>query len=366
MPTTQRTVKKEGPNQGKQFFCCTKLQSDTSRCNFFSWADQISTERVRGGGEYAERRANSGISVDVTAPSCNCGRPAVQRTVMKDTQNKGRKFYGCASFRDGGCDFLQWEDENEGGNGDRGSSGSWSGNGGGGGGWNGNGSGRGGWNGNGGRGGIQGSGAGWGGTGGGGSRSFRDGSFQSGGGFAGNRSGVNVDEDDDGLVRTDPNTLAAYRSFLDQTDQDASAKIKCQCNLIAAIRTVAKVDSPNRGKQFYCCPKESQIARCKFFQLVDGDEGNSSGAWGAGAGLNRNGSGSNWGGANAGTSMGECYKCGQPGHYANACTNQGGYSNRGRGRGSRGGRKQGGTGRGRGRGKRGRGRGAGDDEFGDD
>lgn len=37
-------------------------------------------------------------------------------------------------------------------------------------------------------------------------------------------------------------------------------------------------------------------------------EGNSSGA---GTGLNRNGSGGNWGGTNAGSSKGECYKCGQ-------------------------------------------------------
>ena len=38
-----RTVKKEGPNKGKIFFCCPKKQND-GQCKFFQWA----TEKEKG------------------------------------------------------------------------------------------------------------------------------------------------------------------------------------------------------------------------------------------------------------------------------------------------------------------------------
>lgn len=43
-PCVLRTVKKEGPNMGKQFFVCARPQGHTSnpeaRCNFFEWVDK--------------------------------------------------------------------------------------------------------------------------------------------------------------------------------------------------------------------------------------------------------------------------------------------------------------------------------------
>ncbi|XP_047449441.1 DNA-(apurinic or apyrimidinic site) lyase 2 [Mugil cephalus] len=43
-PCVLRTVKKEGPNMGKQFFVCARPQGHTSnpeaRCNFFAWVDR--------------------------------------------------------------------------------------------------------------------------------------------------------------------------------------------------------------------------------------------------------------------------------------------------------------------------------------
>lgn len=43
-PCVLRTVKKEGPNMGKQFFVCARPQGHASnpeaRCNFFAWADK--------------------------------------------------------------------------------------------------------------------------------------------------------------------------------------------------------------------------------------------------------------------------------------------------------------------------------------
>lgn len=42
----ERTVRKAGPNEGRRFYCCSKLSDDQSRCNFFSWADGPSTSTV--------------------------------------------------------------------------------------------------------------------------------------------------------------------------------------------------------------------------------------------------------------------------------------------------------------------------------
>ncbi|KAH8377324.1 hypothetical protein KR093_004897 [Drosophila rubida] len=40
---------------------------------------------------------------------CNCGKPAVSLIVRKDTPNKGRPFYSCAT-REKSCGFFQWGD----------------------------------------------------------------------------------------------------------------------------------------------------------------------------------------------------------------------------------------------------------------
>jgi hypothetical protein len=41
LKTVCREVKKEGPNIGKEFYVCCKLQSDGSKCNYFKWKDTI-------------------------------------------------------------------------------------------------------------------------------------------------------------------------------------------------------------------------------------------------------------------------------------------------------------------------------------
>ena len=50
------TVHKEGPNKGRKFHCCAKLQSDSTRCKFFSWADEM------GSGENASPSLHGGKS----------------------------------------------------------------------------------------------------------------------------------------------------------------------------------------------------------------------------------------------------------------------------------------------------------------
>ena len=40
---------------------------------------------------------------------CFCGKPSVERTVRKESENKGRRFRRCGQAQD--CDFFEWVDE---------------------------------------------------------------------------------------------------------------------------------------------------------------------------------------------------------------------------------------------------------------
>ncbi|XP_039630894.1 DNA topoisomerase 3-alpha [Polypterus senegalus] len=115
------TVKKEGPNQGRQFYKCS-----TGNCNFFLWADQ----QAHGRDNMANRSFLTSVqplqsvnpsqcsSSNVYAGSggdsvvCRCNEPTVRRTVMKDGPNRGRPFHTCPKPREQQCGFFQWADEN--------------------------------------------------------------------------------------------------------------------------------------------------------------------------------------------------------------------------------------------------------------
>nr|XP_025719870.1 DNA topoisomerase 3-alpha [Callorhinus ursinus] len=118
------TVRKEGPNQGRQFYKC-----NGNGCSFFLWADSSpsaaggppsSTSRPTGGllgrpPATGDHRGGSGRPGDEDGgggTSCLCSQPAVTRTVQKDGPNKGRQFHTCAKPREQQCGFFQWVDEN--------------------------------------------------------------------------------------------------------------------------------------------------------------------------------------------------------------------------------------------------------------
>lgn len=153
------TVRKEGPNQGRQFYKC-----NGSNCSFFLWSDQqadgggggagggapnrsfgtasnfsaagpppqftargqtshfptggpgahFPTGGASGGGRGNGWTANDshsggGVGDEV---NCKCNQPAVTRTVQKDGPNKGRQFHTCQNPREQQCGFFQWADEN--------------------------------------------------------------------------------------------------------------------------------------------------------------------------------------------------------------------------------------------------------------
>ncbi|XP_045840542.1 DNA topoisomerase 3-alpha isoform X2 [Meles meles] len=117
------TVRKEGPNQGRQFYKCS-----AGGCGFFLWAEAggppSSASRPPGGSlgrppATGDRRGGSGRPGDDGgggggggSMSCLCSQPAVTRTVQKDGPNKGRQFHTCAKPREQQCGFFQWVDEN--------------------------------------------------------------------------------------------------------------------------------------------------------------------------------------------------------------------------------------------------------------
>lgn len=104
----QRTVAKEGPNKGRQFFCCSKRGDD--KCDFFCWEDEANGDVGRGGGGGGGGRPGSGSMM------CNCNLAASQRTVAKEGPNKGRKFFRCGKRgQDDNCDFFCWDEGDEGG-----------------------------------------------------------------------------------------------------------------------------------------------------------------------------------------------------------------------------------------------------------
>ncbi|XP_074647309.1 DNA topoisomerase 3-alpha-like [Tubulanus polymorphus] len=133
-----RTVRKDGPNQGRQFYVCNKPK-DGGSCQFFLWADiseeqqsnQQSSSNNRFGNNAQNRPGLNGNNRAVFtsynndnnrttgsgdgAVNCRCGEPARSLIVQKDGPNKGRPFYGCPKPRDQGCGFFQWGDEDPGG-----------------------------------------------------------------------------------------------------------------------------------------------------------------------------------------------------------------------------------------------------------
>ncbi len=133
------TVKKEGPNVGREFYGC----GNSRTCQFFEWADGEQPRGMGGGGggggggfsgnNFAPSRSSgfqnvpsgfqNGPPPNSFAPSrssgfqnpshadvlCGCGTPAKHLVSKKEGPNQGRAFYACATPRE--CKFFKWADE---------------------------------------------------------------------------------------------------------------------------------------------------------------------------------------------------------------------------------------------------------------
>ena len=124
--SVKRTVRKEGANSGRQFFTCSKQQTDTSRCDFFQWTDtppnpsssrSLPSFQSNSNSNFPNHTApstNSSFAFSnenaaTDAPQCECGIQAVERTVKKSGPNCGRGFYTCSKNQDDSskCNLFQ-------------------------------------------------------------------------------------------------------------------------------------------------------------------------------------------------------------------------------------------------------------------
>ncbi|KAL3895782.1 MAG: hypothetical protein SGCHY_004492 [Lobulomycetales sp.] len=95
----QRTVRKDGQNQGRSFFAC----GNSGSCDFFQWADEKASQSPRKKQRIPEDTMQGSDCV------CDCNVPAALKTVRKEGPNEGRMFHSCG--RSGACNFFQWQDE---------------------------------------------------------------------------------------------------------------------------------------------------------------------------------------------------------------------------------------------------------------
>ncbi|XP_054083374.1 DNA topoisomerase 3-alpha-like [Zeugodacus cucurbitae] len=107
----QCNVKKDGPNKGKFFYVCAQ----TKPCNFFQWADDVSTPKPTA-QSYENQTVPHADTLIPKSPlqteiiKCKCGIAASSLIVRKEGPNKSRPFYTC-SKRDASCGFFKWKDE---------------------------------------------------------------------------------------------------------------------------------------------------------------------------------------------------------------------------------------------------------------
>jgi DNA topoisomerase III len=101
VPAAKRTVSKDGPNKGKQFWGCPKDFNLPYKCNFFEWIES-------GGSSYAstsvqakttktiiKNRDNPAIVLDDEGDMrCKCGL-IMKKDVMKTGKDSGREFVKC-------------------------------------------------------------------------------------------------------------------------------------------------------------------------------------------------------------------------------------------------------------------------------
>lgn len=120
-PMVLRTVVKEGPNKGREFYKC----ADNTQCDSFEWADKVNTSTFRSNNNATNSNSNVSSSSNShnynnnnnnsgggsATPYCHCGKNCVEHIVRKETENKGRAFYCCAAGKDKGCDYFEWVDQ---------------------------------------------------------------------------------------------------------------------------------------------------------------------------------------------------------------------------------------------------------------
>lgn len=100
----ERTVAKEGPNQGRKFAACPDQV-----CNFFQWLDAQSNLAISS-TDFSSNLKCSNLTSNKFGheQKCKCGLEAA-RLVTANGSNAGRAFFKCTKIVKR-CDYFEWED----------------------------------------------------------------------------------------------------------------------------------------------------------------------------------------------------------------------------------------------------------------
>ncbi|KAG8819991.1 DNA topoisomerase [Serendipita sp. 399] len=121
VPAIQRTSGTEA-TKGRKFWRCGG--GPGKDCEFFQWVDtppsRPPTTAAKVPKEPGSRAAITGTKRKPSddnedARQCRCKKDAIERTVTKEGQNKGRTFWKCSNPEDSQCKFFEWGDEPPGG-----------------------------------------------------------------------------------------------------------------------------------------------------------------------------------------------------------------------------------------------------------
>lgn len=101
LPAAKRTVSKDGPNKGRQFWGCSKDFNASDKCNFFEWMDSDASgtlatfKPINAKSDYKSGPKPAAIVLDDDGEMrCKCGL-IMKQEVMKTGKDAGREFAQC-------------------------------------------------------------------------------------------------------------------------------------------------------------------------------------------------------------------------------------------------------------------------------
>ena len=95
VPAVKRTVSKDGPNKGKQFWACSKDFNAPDKCNFFEWTDSLPIRMTIKPDNKSYTLSTPTIILDDEGDMrCKCGL-IMKKEVMKTGKDSGREFVKC-------------------------------------------------------------------------------------------------------------------------------------------------------------------------------------------------------------------------------------------------------------------------------
>ncbi|KAI0779452.1 DNA topoisomerase [Fomes fomentarius] len=180
------------------------------------------------------------------ALQCDCGMTAAERTVTKESANKGRKFWTCGDNQT--CQFFQW--------------------------------------------------------------------------FDGPSNSSNTFASTSRAPSASSSAVPAKRPFNSiGCSANVGSERRCQCDLTPVLKETTT--GANKGKKFWSCPNQSRQAQCRYFEWALDDDDGPSAAPRRSYSTSSNNPASYDGGGGGGGSSGGCFQCGEEGHWASACPNNG-------------------------------------------